>query len=816
MKDQSYFSRSMAILLMLVGLYGQADDKIDFNRDIRPIFSDRCFGCHGPDEKARQADLRFDIAQDVEGPFRDRGGYQALMPHDLSGSAVWYRLTTSDTEAVMPPADSHEQPLSTVERDLIKQWILQGAVYQDFWSFVPPQRPTIPEVTNKTWSSSGIDHLVMARLEKEGLKPQECADKRTLIRRVTLDLTGLPPTRQAIHDFLADTSDNAYERLVDRLLANPQYGEHMAKYWLDLVRFADTNGMHHDHYREMTPYRDWVIRAFNNNLPFDQFLTFQLAGDLYDEPTLDQQIASGFHRLHLVIDSGTALPEESFHRNVVDRVNAFGTVVLGLTVQCATCHDHKYDPLTQKDFYRLYAFFNNIDAQPETPGHRIHAPYLQLPTEEQREQMAQLNAKITDTDTKVQQLKEKLQQLNKIIDQDLGVPRDEVKTQTEALKEVEKILEKLIEQRNTFKKEIPVTLVMKERSEVRSTHVRVRGAYDQLGEQVQRNTPSFLPPLLANKEVKTRMDLAKWVTDARNPLVARVAVNRFWQQLFGVGLVKTSEDFGGQGEWPSHPDVLDNLAVEMMRCQGDIKWLIRSIMISATYRQSSSTDPASFVADPENRLLARGPRFRLDSEMIRDQILAVSGLLVSKMYGRSVKPPQPPNLWKSVSMVSSNTYSFTADTGDEIYRRSLYSFWKRAMPPPQMTIFDAPTRESCIARRERTNTPLQALVLMNEKQYFQSARHFALQLLAVPEMTEKERLDWAYESITAQLPDDVELAALQEGLDTFQAVYDNDLPSAKALTVDLTAPSDKQRIEIAAYTLLINSLFNLDITKSRE
>ncbi len=362
-------------------------DRVDFNRDIRPILSAKCIACHGPDEAARQAELRFDTAEGEEGPFRIRDGTAAIEPGDLQGSAIWYRLTTQDADEAMPPPGSSQQPLNDQQRELIRQWILQGAEYADHWAFVAPQPQSTPDTRDRAWCSNRIDRFVMARLEQEGLRPQPRADKRTLIRRVTFDLTGLPPTREAIRHFIEDESPDAYERLVDRLIGTPQYGEHMTKYWLDLVRFADTNGIHHDHYREMTPYRDWVIRAFNDNLRFDEFIVDQVAGDLYEQPTLDQQIASGFNRLHLVIDVGTAIPQESFTRNVIDRVSAVGTAFLGLTVGCAVCHDHKYDPVTQRDFYQLYAFFNNIDAAPETPGKGIHAPFIRIPTREQAEQL---------------------------------------------------------------------------------------------------------------------------------------------------------------------------------------------------------------------------------------------------------------------------------------------------------------------------------------------------------------------------------------------------------------------------------------------
>jgi hypothetical protein len=816
MLGHSFIITVVVVLLALVGHPGQAGQKIDFNRDIRPILSDRCFQCHGADEAARQAGLRFDVPDDQEGPFRDRDSSPALVPHDLQASGIWYRLTTDDPEEAMPPADSHKEPLSAEQKDLIKQWILQGAGYDEFWAFAPPKSQDVPQVANTDWSERRIDQFVLARLEEAGLQPQERADKRTLLRRVTFDLTGLPPTREEIHAYLEDESDGAYERVVDRLLGRPQHGEHMAKYWLDLVRFADTNGLHHDHYREMTPYRDWVIRSFNDGIPFDEFITFQLAGDLFGEPTLDQQIASGFNRLNLVIDAGTALPEESFHRNVVDRVNAFGTALLGLTVGCAVCHDHKYDPLTQKEFYQLYAFFNNIDSPPEAPGAGVHPPFIRFPTDEQKDQISELDGRISRHNSKIQELKATLKRVTEAADQAADSPSDEAASTTADLESAERTLKTLTDQRTTLENELPVTLIMKERSEVRPTHIRIRGAYDQLGEIVQRSTPAFLPPMPATKEVKTRLDLANWVTDPSHPLTARVAVNRFWQQLFGVGLVKTSEDFGTRGEWPSHSDLLDDLAVQFTTSGWNVKLLIKSMVMSETYRQSSQADSESFRSDPQNRLLARGSRFRLDAEMIRDQLLSVSGLLVPTMYGRSVKPPQPPNLWKTISMVSSTTYSFSADTGNKIHRRSVYCFWKRAMPPPQMTIFDAPTRESCIARRERTNTPLQALVLMNENQYFKATRHLAIDVLSPAKMTDQQRINVAYESVTSQLPDDIELATLTAGLDSLKAAYRNDVPSAKTLTADDETLNDDQRIEIAAYTMLLNSLFNLDITKTRE
>ena len=788
---------------------------VSYDRDIRPLLSDRCFQCHGPHEEARQADLRLDSADAQEGPFRDRGGYQVIQPKEVEASGIWQRLTTADESERMPPADSHKPPLTDEEQALIKQWILEGADYEDFWAFVPPEPRTAPDVKDHGWLSQRLDSFVRARLERANIKPQPKADKRTLIRRLTFDLTGLPPTPAEIHDFIDDPSPAAYAKLVDRLLASPRYGEHMAKYWLDLVRFADTNGIHHDHYREMTPYRDWVIRAFNGNLRFDDFITFQLAGDLYEQPTIDQQIASGFNRLHLVIDRGTALPEESYTRNVVDRVSGFGTAFMGLTLGCAVCHDHKYDPVTQTDFYQLFAFFNNIDTEPETPGKNTHAPFIRLPSAEQRARFIAIDARMSVLVTEIDELTDALSNLKD--DPAQEVAAKEVATKQKRAVEERKALDK---EKADLESNMPVTLVSKERAEIRPAYVLTRGAYDQPGEEVKRDTPAFLPPLPPTPGVKTRMDLARWLTDEQHPLTARVAVNRFWQHCFGVGLVKTSEDFGAQGEYPSHPELLDDLASSFARSQWDVKGLVKSFVLSETYQQSSRAPADAFRADPENRLLARGSRFRLDSETIRDQILFVSGSLSESMYGKSVKPPQPPNLWKSVSMVSSSTYAFQADSGEKIYRRSLYSFWKRAMPPPQMTIFDAPTRESCVARRERTNTPVQALVLMNEGQYFQAAKNFARRLAAKRDASDEERLSFAYESITSHPPDAAELTSLTRGLAAIRAIYREDPEMAKAMTADLDATSDEtsheDRVELAAYAMLVNTLFNLDVTKTRE
>lgn len=828
---------TLALLLIVVSSRLEAADTVvSYNKDIRPLLSDRCFACHGPDDAKRQAELRLDEAEGDQSPFRDRDGYRVIKPADPSSSELWKRLTTDDPSLKMPPPDSAQKPLTEAERELLGLWIRQGAAYEGFWSYAPLKAQALPEVENSVWPAGRIDQFVLAALEDKGLKPQPPADKRTLIRRVTLDLTGLPPTREEIRQFEQDVAPDAYRRVVERLLSSPQYGEHMARYWLDLVRFADTNGMHHDHYRELSQYRDWVIRAFNANMPFDQFATYQLAGDLLERPTIDQQIASGYNRLHMVMDRGTNPPQESYTRNVVDQVSAFGTVFLGLTLECAVCHDHKYDPIKQKDFYQLFAFFNNIDGDPETPGRDQQPPILRLPTPEQTQQLEEMDSKLALLKQQVDSLKQALRDLasaekaaserpsteKAVTGQSAtekaseDASRRQAQELTGKLKQSEEELNRLRSERDETERNVPIALVMKERTDVRPAYILKRGAYDQPGEEVARNTPAFLPAIESSGPLKTRLDLARWVTDQRHPLTARVTVNRFWQQFFGVGLVKSSEDFGSQGEFPSHPELLDDLAKTFVESNWDVKSLVQAIVMSQTYRQSSRVTTAEYLADPENRLLARGSRIRLDSEVIRDQILAVSGLLNKSMYGKSVKPPQPTDLWKTVSMVSSSTYSFQQDTGDKIYRRSFYTFWKRAMPPPQMTIFDAPTRESCTSRRERTNTPVQALLLMNESQYFEAARHFAHQLLESAEQGDDERLARAFESITSHLPSANEQAEMHSALESFRSIYRDDQQAAKQLTADLILADDNQRIELSALTMMVNSLFNLDAAKTRE
>ncbi|BDS06143.1 chromosome segregation protein [Oceaniferula spumae] len=783
--------------------------ELSFNRDVRPILSDRCFACHGFDSHERKGNLRLDQPSGADGSYRTHEGSTAIVPGSLEKSDVWKRIISSDEKEVMPPPDSHKKILSKSEQEIIKQWILQGAKYEKFWAFVPPQLTESPAVKNREWSDQTIDFHILHRLEEEGLKPSPEADKRTLIRRLSFDLTGLPPTLEQIKAFVNDQRPNAYELLVDDLMARPAYGEHMTRYWLDLVRFADTNGMHKDFYRNNVAYRDWVIRAFNDNLGYDDFLRYQLAGDLIPNAGNDALVASGFNRLHLIIDKGTALPEESHFKNVLDRVTAVGTAFMGLTVQCAQCHDHKYDPITQKDFYSLYAFFNNIDAPPETVSgsgekNGLQAPFIALATPQQKQKLAEWDLQIAALTKEINTAKTAAAKTTETAEKE---------ALTQEAQDAAAKLSKLRKQRDTLDQSIPKAMVSKERKEIRPTFVMERGQYDAPGAQVQRGTPAFLPPLKKKGEVASRLDLADWFVDPKHPLTARVGVNRFWQQFFGVGLVKTSEDLGAQGQVPSHPELLDYLAVSFVKSGWDVKALVKQIVMSKTYRQSSIASPEEYRKDKENRLLARGSRFRMDAEMIRDQILATSGLISRDMYGRSVKPPQPDGLWRAVSMTNQR---FKPDTGDSIYRRSVYTFWKRAMPPPQMTILNSPIRDACISRRERTNTSTQALLLLNESEYMKAARKLAADAIAHENFSEQQTLDFIYETVTSKLPDDSERQKLLKLLKDLEVIYQANTSLADKLCQGLKLPDTQSKVKLSAWTVIVNTVYNLDITKTRE
>ena len=1025
---------------------------VDFQREVRPILSDACFHCHGPDKNTRMAGLRLDTR---EGAFAERKSGVPIAAGKPAESLIIQRITHEQKARRMPPESSHKT-LTPKQIDTLKRWVAEGAKWKEHWAFTAPVRPQPPAVISKTWAKTPIDRFILAKLEKQALTPSTPADRRTLIRRVTLDLTGLPPSPKDVEAFVADTNPNAYENLVDRLLASDKWGEHRGRYWLDAARYADTHGLHIDNYRAMWPYRDWVIKAFNQNMPFDQFTVEQIAGDLLPNPTMDQLVATGFHRCNITTNEGGVIPEEVEAIYAKDRVDTTGTVFLGLTVGCATCHDHKFDPISQKDFYSMAAFFRNTtqnaldgnisDTPPiiVVPAEKDRGRWLQIAEEESKlkERMNKTRAdsaadfakwldeearpKITGPsdpadeffalnihdsvaatfknrplDTKLPEGatlgeghipnrkalgftgKASLEfpnidllaadrpftlaawvqvpkgedpyvvvsqtdpaskfrglaleivgrrptlrissQPNRTLNLRTGIndrlkpgswvhlaatydgsrepagfslfvngkstlvegrsDQEDIKGDfrtfaplriandgrkkyfdggaiadlrvfTRALTEeemqvvsswpvIDNAREKataaltaaekealqnyflqreygdyqsvvdeyqtLQDERRAIAKRGTVTHVQHERPEQPFAHILNRGMYDQPKEKVEPAVPSALPPMPASFP-RNRLGLAKWLVDESNPVMARVTVNRFWQEVFGTGLVKTSEDFGSQGEGPSHPELLDWLAVEFRESGWDVKKLFKQMVMSAAYRQSARVTPLKLEKDPDNRLLSRGPRFRMDAEMVRDTALAASGLLVDKIGGPSVKPYQPDGVWEAVAMLNSNTRHYRRDTDDKLYRRSLYTFWKRSAPPASMDIFNAPSRENCTVRRERTNTPLQALVMMNDTQYVEAARHLAETAITEGGDTFDARLDVITNHALARPFDAKERAVARKSYGEFMKHYDSNPADAKKLVAvgESLANVTLNATEVAALTMLANQVLNLD------
>jgi hypothetical protein len=1005
---------------------------VNFAREVRTVLSDTCFACHGPDDKSRKASLRLDTKEGVQAKLKSGG--TLIVSGKPDDSELIFRLETDDPELRMPPRKFGKQ-LTPQQVEALRRWVEQGAAWTTHWAFEPPRKAELPPVKNPSWVRNPIDRFILARLEAEGLSPAAEADPTTLVRRLYLDLTGLPPTPKDVDAFLADPSEKAYERLVDRLLECPRYGEHMARSWLDAARYGDTHGLHLDNYREIWPYRDWVIKAFNTNKPFDQFVVEQLAGDLLPDPTLDQLIATGYNRCHVSTSEGGSIEEEVYVRNVVDQIDTNGTVFLGLTIGCARCHDHKYDPVRMKDYYQLFAFFNNIDG-PALDGNAAQwAPVAKVPAAEQKKALAAADGTIAEVrkaiaaevaravaayDAKAeagepdyvqrrdfvwvddapptgaspagdgpwefvsapahpvqsgnsslrisaqgrkQRFFEGAGQKLKIGEGDTlfayvfldplnppkevmlqwhtagawshraywgenlidwgkdGTPerlrlgdlpasgkwvrleveakklglkpgtmidgwaftqhdgtvywdRAGIETWTpqegqrydslaswvrarradkaaglpDAIKNVLAIerakwteaqkkdvlayflehassktrpvldplharLARAEQERKAIDDRVPTTLVFRERGgEPKPAFILNRGEYDQRRDKVGRATPAFLPPLPPGSKAD-RLGLARWLVAPNHPLTARVAVNRFWLQVFGTGIVKTAEDFGSQGEPPSHPELLDWLAVQFREDGWDVKRFMKRLVMSATYRQGAQVSPEGLAKDPANRLLSRGPRFRLDAEAVRDQALYLSGLLVERVGGPSVKPPQPSGLWEAVGYTDSNTARFTADSGiEKVHRRSMYTFWKRTSPPPQMTTLDAPSREACLVRRERTNTPLQALLMMNEPQFVEASRGLAQRAFREAGPTTDERLAYMFRLATARRPDARDLAELNSALNDFLAHYAKDPAAAKELIAIGETKPDHQlpAHEQAAWTMIGNVILNLD------
>jgi hypothetical protein len=752
-----------------------APAKIDFNRDVRPILSNNCFQCHGPDEKTRKAKLRLDTKE---------GAHAAVVvPGKPEASELVKRLTIDDPDAAMPPAKSGKK-LNPREVDILKQWIKEGANYSAHWAYVKPVRPLVPALSDSkaiAWVKTPVDAFIVDRLMKEKLSPAPEADRYALARRVALDLTGLPPTVEEVAAFIADKGPNAYETFVDKMLAKPAFGEHWARMWLDLARYADSAGYADDPQRTIWKYRDYVIQSFNANKPFDQFTIEQLAGDMLPNPTTEQLVATAFHRNTMTNSEGGTNDEEFRNVAVVDRVNTTFMVWMGTSMACAQCHTHKYDPITQKEFFGSFAFFNNTaDAD-----RNDESPTLPFWTEE-------LLKKKTDLEKQVAGLEAEMKAPGPF---ELKPVRDKLAVLKKELAAV---------------KPLTTVPIMKELTgkDRRKTRLQFRGNFLDLGDEVTEGTPAAFHAFPKDAP-KTRLEFAKWLMSAENPLTARVIANRFWEQIFGTGIVRTSEEFGIQGELPSHPELLDWLATELIAQKWDTKKFLKLLVMSAAYRQSAKVTPELFERDPENRLLARGPRVRLAAEMVRDQALTAAGLLSPKMLGPSVRPQQP-NL--GVSAAFGGSIDWQTSTGEDKYRRGVYTQWRRSNPYPSMSTFDAPNRDTCVVRRARTNTPLQALVTMNDPVYVEAAQGLARRLIEKGGKTPAEKAAFAFQACLVRAPSEAEVKVLVKLYDEAKARFAKDTPKATQFATNPLGPLPKgvDASEAAAWTVVANVIMNLD------
>ena len=996
----------LSVFLLSLGL--QAADRVDFRRDVRPILSDSCFHCHGPDKETRMGGLRLDVKAEA---FRARKNGTPIVPGDVAQSLILKRILNEKPALRMPPPSAHKT-LTAQQIDVLSRWVEQGADWQEHWAFISPVKAALPPVKNSPWAKNEIDRFILARLERESMTPAAEANRRTLARRAALDATGLPPTDAELDAFLSDRSEGAYERYVDRLLESPHYGEHRARYWLDAARYADTHGLHIDNYREMWLYRDWVIQAFNKNLRFDTFVVDQLAGDLLPNATLDQQIASGFHRNNVTTNEGGVIEDEVAVMYAKDRVDTTSTVFLGLTVGCATCHDHKFDPITQKDFYSMAAFFRNTSQKPLDGNISDTPPVMFLPAKSDESRWAMVDretialrgklggradALLAKAKTDVELSKEykadwSLDRIEfpaegglkeianfRLIDPDKPFtiaawvyypkPDDnwtmlsqynaaekesknrrgwsfDIQGRQPVLKLIGEGGESIVARggngakmeaggwyhvaftydgtrrkkeafelyfngikavhegkqdtprialEGAFLKDIPlriggdgdkrtfkggslkdvriytrvltstevstlemlpraregkpvelsrvwaaskdgasrkmiaqlgqleverkamlrrgaVTHIMVERSDAMpSANILFRGMYDQPREKVTADVPQVLGGLGASVE-KNRLGLAQWLLKPENPVFARVAVNRYWQEIFGTGIVRTSEDFGSQGEAPSHPELLDWLAVDFRENGWNVKRLMRQMLTSAAYRQEAVTTDEKRKVDPDNRLISRGPRFRMDAEMVRDYALAASGMLVPKIGGPSVKPYQPEKIWETVAMDQSDTRFYKQEHGDALYRRSLYTFWKRSAPPPSMDIFNAPSRENCTVRRERTNTPLMALLTMNDVQFVEAARALAQRAIETHKNDFDAQLDYLTARLVTRRFEGKERDITRGAYRDYLRHYDTQPADARKLIAVGESKADAKLpvAEFAALTMVANQLMNLD------
>ena len=1044
-----------------------AEKEINFNRDVRPILAANCFACHGMDAESRTADLRLDVREDAM-------EMEAIVPGEPAESSLIQRIFSEDAESLMPPPESNKS-LSGQQKQILKRWVEQGAEYQKHWALIPPERPKLSDVENKSWVRNPIDQIVLRGLERENLKPAPTADANTIFRRLHLDISGLPPsvdeTKQFVADFNAsDKKDRVLSDWIDRLMERSSWGEHRARYWLDAARYADTHGMHYDNYREMWPYRDWVIRSFNKNQPFNQFVTEQLAGDLLENSTREQKVATGFQRCNMTTNEGGTIAEENLAIYAADRVQTFGWVFLGLTTNCAQCHDHKFDPISTKDYYSLAAFFRNTtqkaldgnrkdgngpvmlvpsdkdlirwEALPEkiaaaekelskrresakpdyekwlasvdaesigsmpTSGlilhlplnegdgdvvtSRVHEQSIKLEEDDKKNEPKEFKSttelkwekdgvlgpaprltkdstielgelgdfgaedsysagcwvktsarrsgaivgrmdnensyrgwdiwqndgefathiidkwtengfKIITTGKRVKPktwqhvlvtwdgsgksqglkiyvdgklAKSKVQTNNlkqgadthtktplrlgrrstgqypfegsiqdfvlydRLLEPkevanlvDAGPLRLALETpepqRNEALKnrllenflrneddqfiKLESKFHKLTKEREAIEKRSPVTHVQVEKKSEPMAHVLMRGAYDKKGEKLSAAPPSALHSMPEGAPTN-RLGLARWVTDRKNPLTARVTVNRFWQEVFGTGIVATSEDFGIMGTPPSNQELLDWLAIEFQESGWDVKKLFKLILSSNTYRQSAKTTKEKIERDLENRLLSRGPRFRMDAEMVRDYALASSGLLNPKMFGPGARPYQPDNLWDVVGLPGGDTRKYKQDKGDAVYRRTVYSFWKRMSPPPNLDVFNAPSREICTVRRERTNTPLQALTTLNDPQFFEAARILAQNAMKACDSDRSATMEYIAAKVLCRKLAVKETEILENLFDEFSEHYSKNDADVKALLAvgQSTTETKLDASALAAWTMICNQLMNLD------
>lgn len=740
----------------------------DFNQEIRPLLSNHCFECHGPDNATRQADLRLDHRQSA---------MRVISPGKIKRSELIHRITSNDPDVQMPPVDT-KKPLTVEQKQLLIDWVKDGADFQQHWSFEPRQVEVIKRHRSDSWSHNPIDYYVYNRLRQEGLSPASQATKATLLRRISFDLTGLPPTLENAKRFLADDRPDWIERYIDQLLDSAAYGEHMALFWLEASRYADTDGYQNDRTRYHHVWRDWVIMAFNQNMPYDQFITDQVAGDQKPNATLNSQIATAFCRNHRINSEDGSIPSEWHVENVADRVDTFGTVFLGLTVSCSRCHDHKFDPISQKDYYELFAYFNNNAEWGVGPNNGNSPPFIEIPKDWPKIN-DHLNKPVTPEPLKLSNARKEAGN---------GLKRPQAGSAT-------------------------TLMIMHDLEEPRDTYLLNRGQYN-LPDKSQRLYPAVPSALNFKPELKpkTRYELAQWLTHRDHPLTARVAVNRYWQQIFGRGIVKSSENFGSQGSLPSHPALLDYLATSFIESGWDIKALLKQILLSATYQQSSEVNQELIERDPDNTLLTRGPRNRLSGFALRDQALLASGLYVQSVGGPSVKPYMPPRIWRSIS-----NNSYKQDTGDSLYRRSLYTYWRRTIPPPTMMNFNAAAREVCIVNTEPTNTPLQALTLLNNKIFIESARNLAQQALQHGGDSDTERIQFAFQTVLTRRPTEHEQQILLESLKSYQKRYIEHPEEATALiTVGASmAHQEINREDLAAFTIVASTIFNLDeaITK---